>query len=143
MITIENSRRYKRFKADYLLKCHSASEPENEYIYNVTDISASGLRFWSDKFFGEGSLIQLSFVMPPLNRSFEILARAVRVKRYQDRDPQSPPIYYIAVGFLDISAKDQIQINDFIERIAQDKNARKFINSQMKVKRQPEEQFNS
>ncbi len=83
--------------------------------------------------------MRVSFMMPPLGRSFEMLGRIVRVRKYQDPDPGSLPIYYIALGFLDISAKDQSQINDFIEKIAQDRNARKLVDSQTASKRKRKE----
>lgn len=137
-MTDDNTRRYKRFKASYLLKFRLAVEPTAEYFYNITDLSASGLRFWSDKFFTEGSLAQVSFIMPPLNRTFEILGRIVRTRRYQAEDPKEAPIYYIAIGFLDLPAKDQAQVNDFIEKIAQSRGAREFVDMPEKINRRVE-----
>ena len=107
---VKNMRRYNRFPVDYLVKYGLADSPGIEpLVSNLKDISAGGLKFWSEHFLPEGSLLRVSVCTPPLNRVIEALARVVRVRR----SPQN--LYYIAVSFIEIPAEDQAAINQFVE----------------------------
>ena len=131
-IKTENTRRHKRFHASYLVKFRTAAlEPwADPYLSTITDISAGGLRFWTEVFIPEYSSLSLQVWIPAISRAVTAQARAVRV-----RPAPKGGIYYISAEFVNISADDQLALNDFIERLALNKNARKFISESEKVER--------
>ncbi len=129
----ENSRRHKRFKTNYLIKYRLLGS-NNEFVSNLKDLSASGVRFWSEIFVPESALLHISFFIPPLDRTFETRARVVRTRAWEE-PRQTAPLYYVAAGFLDLSADDQLRLNDFIEGLADDRHGRALIDHHDKVRR--------
>lgn len=126
----ENSRRYKRLKADYLVKHHIPGFPELARVSNIKDISAGGLRFWTDQSFPEGALINLNILIPALNRQILALGRIRRVRR-----SPSGNVDYVAVSFIELSRDDRKALNDFIEHLATTKEAPFLIDQHPIVKR--------
>ena len=127
---MENSRRYKRLKADYLIKYQMAGTTQEPFIANIKDISATGIRFWSDHYLQEGTLLKFSVWVPAIDRTLEGLARISRV-----RQAQGGLVYYMAARFLEIAAEDQTALNDFIEKLAADPETKEFIENEPIVKR--------
>ncbi len=127
-----NSRRHKRLQAHALVKFQSAeSYGESEpFLSNVKDISAGGMRFWSEHFFPEGALLRVSAWMPVLDQPLDALARVVRV-----RSAFSSDLYYLSVRFIETNAQIQSALNDFIEALASNRRTRRYINDESFVTR--------
>ncbi len=118
-----NTRQHKRLLADYLIKYRIAGAEGEEFLLsNIKDISASGLRFWTEEPLLEGALLLVEVLPPPINRVVRALARVVRVRRAEKGE-----VYYNAVQFVEISGEDQNALNYFIERIAAERGARALV----------------
>ena len=87
----ENSRQFKRLTADYLVKYKPAgSGAESEdFVSNLKDISAGGIRFWTEYFFEEETLLEVSICIPPIDRVLHALARVIRIRKPQKGDESS------------------------------------------------------
>jgi c-di-GMP-binding flagellar brake protein YcgR len=119
---IANARRYKRLKADYLVKYKVYDYPGAPSVSNIKDISAGGLRFWSRENLPLGALLQMSVLLPPVDREIKTIAKVVRV-----RPAQHGFFNYAAVSFIELSGRDQEAIDDFVEYIAKTEAARDLI----------------
>jgi len=119
---IKNARKYKRLKAYYLVQYEVDSKGSKPKINNVRDISAGGLKFISDEAVPERAGIKLRVLMPSLEKTLVARAQILRVRRV----PHAVN-YTVAVKFTEISQDDQKALNDFIERLAEDRNARFLI----------------
>lgn len=118
-----NVRQHKRLLADYLIKYRLAGSESQEFLVsNIKDISATGLRFWTEEPLLEGSLLMVEVLPPPLGRVIRALARVVRA-----RLAEKSLVYYNAVRFVEISEEDQNALNYFIERIASEPGARALV----------------
>lgn len=118
----QDSRRFKRIRAAYLVKyqVHGKKEPR---ITNVRDISAGGLRFWSEEAVPESSVLNVSVFLPPLERFVEATAQVLRVRRAKE----GGLVYYVAVRFLELKAEDREALNQFAEALSKDEGARFLI----------------
>lgn len=125
-----NSRRYKRLKADYLLKFKLPGFEGEPVVSNIKDISAGGVKFWTDRVLPEGALIQVSVLLPPLDQELKALGKIVRV-----RPSKNAHIEYVAVNFLELNLDAQQALNDFIEYIASTVVADDLIDMHQFVKR--------
>ncbi len=128
-----NSRRHKRLQAHSLVKFQTAESygQAEPLISNVKDISAGGMRFWSEKYFAEGTLLRVSVWMPALERPFDALARVVRV-----RPAFQSGVYYLGLRFIEINREMQSSLNDFIEALASNRKTRRYIDDFKVVTRQ-------
>jgi len=129
----ENARRFKRLKADYLIKYQPSHAEGDPSISNIKDISANGLRFLTENFFPEGTALVVSVHIPPIDRTLTTTARVVRV-----RSAGSEGLYYMSVRYVDLFAEDQALLDDFIERLAKDRQASFMVDHAQNVKRQQE-----
>ena len=111
--TVQNQRKYRRLKAPYLLRYRVVTPGSEAQVANIKDIGAGGMRFWSDRFVPEGTFLKISFVVPPMGRTFETLGRVLRVRRAKEGS-----VYYMAVKFLELSREDQAVLNQFVELIS-------------------------
>lgn len=120
----ENTRKFKRAQAHSLVKFQAAEKwgGTEPLISNVKDISAGGLRFWSETFFPEGALLRLSAWMPMLDKPLDALARVLRV-----RQGRTDGMYYLSVRFIEVDQAAQSAVNDFIEKLAANPKTRRFI----------------
>ena len=125
-----NTRRFKRMRAGYLVKYQIAGSNEEPFVSNLKDISAGGCRFWADQFLPEGVLLKVSIWVPPIERKIQALARLIRVRR----SPQSP-VYYLSASFVEVPTADQAAMNEFIEEISQAPGARQLVDDFIAVKR--------
>ncbi|MSR78487.1 MAG: PilZ domain-containing protein [Candidatus Omnitrophica bacterium] len=105
-----NSRHHQRLQVSYLLKYTILKTEEGPFVSNIKDLSAGGVRFWTDQPLAEGSLLKLTILIPPLGRVLETLGRVQRV-RFAPRNS----IYYIGAGFIELSSEDRETMNQFIE----------------------------
>lgn len=126
-----NERKYKRLKADYLVKHRPASESGEFAVSNIKDVSAGGVRFWTEHLYEEGTLLQVSLLVPPIDKALQILGRAVRVRKGRWNS-----LYYVGVGFLEIPKDDQEFLNAFIERLARISEARPIVDHADVVERE-------
>ena len=118
-----STRQYKRLLADYLIRYRMAGGENREFLVsNIKDISAGGVRFWSEDPLPEGALILIEVLPPPIGRVIRALARVVRVRPAEKKD-----VYYNAVRFVEISEEDQNALNYFIERIAAERGTRSIV----------------
>lgn len=117
-----NSRKYKRLRADYLMKYQPLNSQEPPVIANLKDISAGGLRFWSSTLVPEGVHLRLSVLIPPLDRTVEAVGRVQRV-----RAAVKSRAYYISVGFVELDSEDQKAINQFVEQISREQGAETLV----------------
>ena len=127
---MENSRKFKRLKASYLIKYQIAGSTQEPFLANIKDLSAGGIRFWSDHFLQEGALLKFSLWVPPIERTLEGLIRIVRVRQAKGR-----MVYYMATRFLEIAAADQAALNNFIEKLAANPDTQDLIENESIVKR--------
>ena len=128
---ISNTRQYKRLLADYLIKYRVAGAANQDFsVSNIKDISAGGVRFWTEEPLREGSLVMVEVLPPPLGRVIRALARVVRA-----RPAEKAPVYYNSVQFMEISEDDQTALNYFIERIASERGARSLVPDYPTVRR--------
>lgn len=116
-----NSRRFKRFRADFLVKYHVDKKGE-AHVTNARDISAGGARFWSDRAIPESSVVNISIYVPPLGRAIEALAQVRRVTRIR-----KGLTFSVAVSFLDIKQQDREALNNFAETLSKEKGAELLI----------------
>lgn len=114
---VANARRYKRFRADFLVKYQINGKGEVR-ITNVRDIGAGGIRFWADEQVPESSLVDINVYLPPLERSVEATAKVLRTRKVKKGF-----LYYVAVQFLDLSGQDREAIDEFAETLSEDKGA--------------------
>ena len=118
----ENTRKHIRMNAGYLIKYHLASEPEESAAANLKDFSAGGLKFWTEKPFNEGDLLEVSLWLPPLQRVVDVVCKVVRVRRAYHSD-----VYYVGAKYHHVTSEDQKRINDFIESISHRKRVPKSL----------------
>ena len=117
------TRQYKRLLADYLIKYRMAGGENREFqVSNIKDISAGGVRFWTEDPLPEGALLLVEVLPPPLGRVLRALARVVRVRQGGKGD-----VYYNALRFVEISEDDQNALNYFIERVAAERGGRALV----------------
>lgn len=116
-----NSRRFKRIRASYLVK-YQVRGTQEPRITNVRDISAGGLRFWTEDRIPDSSVLNVSVYLPPLDRFVEAVAQVLRVRRAKEG-----MVYYVAVRFLDLRSEDREGINRFAEALSRDEGARFLI----------------
>lgn len=109
-IPTHDLRRFRRAAIPYLVKFQTAGSKEEPFVSNIKDISAGGLRFWTDSVFTEKTLLKIKICLPPLERVIEILGRIVRVRK-----AQGAGIYHLAVSFVEMPRDDQDTLNQFIE----------------------------
>lgn len=125
-----NSRRHKRLKADYLVKYQMPGSEEGPFVSNIKDISAGGVKFWTERALPEGALIQINVLLPPLDKELRALGRIVRVRSVKDA-----PMDYVAVNFIELDLDAQTALNDFIEYTATLAIAKDLIDFHPFVKR--------
>ena len=127
----KNERRHKRLRADYLIKHREAGVEGEAAVANIKDISAGGVKFWTEKFYPEGTLVKVSIWVPPIERTVDALGRVVRIHQAGDH-----LFYYASVGFLEVPRRDQEALNAFIEGLSKVKDSRYFIPHDEIVKRE-------
>jgi c-di-GMP-binding flagellar brake protein YcgR len=126
----QNSRRFKRMRADYLVKYQMAGTVGEPFVSNIKDLSAGGVKFWTDQFIPEGTLAKVSFLVPPLDLNVEALGRVVRVRQAKESG-----IFYLAIRFIEVPDEAKRAINDFIEYLAAQSDARGLVEHAPLVKR--------
>ena len=127
----QNSRKYKRLRAQFLVKCRLAGGQEDPFVSNLKDLGAGGVRFWSDVHFPEGTILQLSMLVPPLDREIRTLGRVLRTRKARHGN-----VFYVAVGFVEITPSDQEALNIWIENLSKSSRAERFIDDADTVKRE-------
>ena len=119
----QNSRRFKRMRADYLVKYQVAgTEGRDPIVSNIKDLSAGGVKFWADQFIPEGTLVKVGFLVPPLDLNVEALGRVVRVRQAKESG-----VFYSAIRFIEIPDAAKNAINEFIEYLATQSDARRLV----------------
>ncbi|MBI3317382.1 MAG: PilZ domain-containing protein [Candidatus Omnitrophica bacterium] len=117
-----NERRERRVKAPYLMKHRFAGSEEDWRISNLKDLSPGGMKFWTEKFYPEGSLLQVLLWIPPVDCQVKALGRVVRAVQGKSRD-----IYYISAAFLEISRGDQEVLKNFIHKLSTLQGAKALV----------------
>jgi len=112
-----NTRRYKRFRADFLVKYQINGGGEGR-ITNARDIGVGGDRFWAGERVPESFLVNISVYLPPLERSVEATAQVLRTRKVK-----KSLLYSVAVKFLELSRQDREAISEFVESLSQDEGA--------------------
>ena len=135
---MDNTRKFKRLHADYLVKFQPVTGSDEAAISNLKDISAGGVRFWTDKWIPEASLLRLSIFVPPIQTTLEVLGRVLRVRRALRAD-----VYYLAVGFIEISRDQQHLLNEFIEELSKTREGSMLVKHASRVKREASERSQS
>ncbi len=130
---INNTRRYKRLFADYLIKYRPANTGGDPkfMVANLKDISAGGAKFWNDIPLAEGTLFWVEVLAMPINRVVRGLARVVRVHRAKNR-----LVYYNALQFMEIPVEDQNALNSFIDRMAEESGGKALVPEPAMFRRQ-------
>lgn len=128
---MHNTRRAKRAKIHCLVRFRDAHAKDSPFLLgNTKDLSTGGMMLWSDKAPGEGSLLDMEFVIPPLNRTFSQLARVKRV-----RAAFKGAINYIAVAFIEMSRGDFAVLEEFIETLSRTREAKTLFDRDERVNR--------
>lgn len=107
---IFNARKFKRLKVNYLIKYQDVNSLGAPLVSNIKDLSAGGVRFYSNQETAQGTYLRLSILIPPMEMTFQALGRVMRVHR-----APKLPIYYISVAFLELKSEEQDVLNRFIE----------------------------
>lgn len=130
----ENMRRHKRMQADYLMlyKPKDSSDDREPFIANIKDLSASGCRFLTEHFFVEGTDLDISISIPPLNRSIQCTARVMRIRQSER------VLYYVGVRFLDLPKRDEEDLELFVEGLAKNKKSSFMVGGARGFKRKQE-----
>ena len=129
--SLPNGRRYKRLRADFLVKYQRDGEGEAR-ITNLRDLSAGGIRFCADENIPESSLLYLHIYLPPLERTVEAVAQVVRT-----RSGRGGLFYYVAARFLDLKQEDRESIHQFTEFLSTDEEISFLIDHAEVVARTP------
>lgn len=129
-VTAPNSRRFKRLRTEYLVKYQIPGAEGPAQVSNMKDLSAGGLKFWTETYIPEATLLRVSFIVPPLERTVETLSRVIRV-----RQAKNVPIYYIAVRFIEIPEDAKEALDVFIESLSQQSATRKYVTGRPLFKR--------
>lgn len=118
---LRNARRFKRFRADFLVKYHVDRKGE-AHVTNARDIGAGGLRFWADREIPESSVLSVSIYIPPLDKKVDALAQVRRVRK-----ARNGLMFSVAVSFLELKKEDRDAINEFAESLSKEKGAEFLI----------------
>ena len=110
---VHNARRFRRLYADYLIKYQLAGSTSEPVVSNIKDLSAGGVKFWTDQFLAEGALLKVEFLVPPLGFDVQALARVARV-----RQAKKNSVFYVALRFIEIPEGVKKGIDNFIEHLA-------------------------
>ena len=119
---IQNTRKHKRLQAYYLVKYLVKGGGDEPRITNVKDISAGGLKFLAKEFLPEEASLTVNVLIPPLKTPLEAKAKVLRVRK-----EKKGVTYSVAVRFTEISEHLKSSLNQFIETLAEDKQARLLI----------------
>lgn len=130
-ISSQNSRRFKRFRADYLIKFQVPGTSGEPFLSNLKDLSAGGVKFWTEQYIAEGTLVKVSFLVPPLDMKVDTLARVVRVRTAGGQDP----VFYVATRFIEISEDAKKAIDEFVDYLLGLPRAGKLVSNAVGVKR--------
>lgn len=131
-----NARRYKRMFANYLIKYQIPALHEEPRVANIKDISAGGVRFWSADYIPEGALLKVNVLVPPIDLVMGAVGKVVRVRKAGQAD-----FYYIGVNFVEIEAHQQMALNEFIENLSKNKDARPLVPDDRVIVRHADIQF--
>ncbi len=107
-----NSRRHPRVDVSYLIKYQKVHQFDGIHVSNIKDISAGGVRFWTDESVMEGELLQMKILLPPLGHVLHVLGKVRRV-----RGVERSGVYYVGVSFYQMRAEDQQQLEAFVNRL--------------------------
>lgn len=111
---VQNTRRYKRMRAGgYLVKYNVAGTQEQPVVTHLKDLSAGGLKFWTERYLAEGTLLNVSFLVPALDLTVNALGRVVRV-----RPAKNLPISYVAVNFIELPNDAKKAVDAFVEDLS-------------------------
>lgn len=128
---VQNTRRYKRMRAGgYLVKYHVAGTQEQPIVTHLKDLSAGGLKFWTERYLAEGTLLKVSFLVPPLDLTVDALARVVRV-----RPAKNIPISYVAVNFIELPHNAKKAVDAFAEYLYHLPEGSQLVDGSSVVKR--------
>ncbi len=129
-ISAQNSRRFKRLRADYLIKFQVPGTTGEPFVSNIKDLSGGGVKFWTEQYITEGTLLKVSFLVPALDMKVDTLARVVRT-----RTAFGAPVFYVAVRFIEIPETAKNAIDEFVEYLSELPQAKKSVFSSPMVKR--------
>lgn len=135
----KNMRRSKRLKADYLIKYEIVDDPNADpEMFNIRDISATGLRFVSNKFIAEGTKLKVSAYVPPIGRIIQAHANVIRT-----REASGTSLFFVGVHFIDLKKEDSEDLNDFIEKLAKNPDAHYMVDHDEEIEPEPNPNPNS
>ncbi len=109
-----NSRRHERLDASYLIKYQKVNHFDGIHVTNIKDISAGGVRFWTEESVESGELLQMKVLLPPIGRVLHVLGKVRRV-HYVEKSG----IYYVGVSFYQMKAEDQQALDNFVNSLIQ------------------------
>jgi hypothetical protein len=120
----QNARRFKRLQANYLIKFLIPgvdADPKDPYfLTHIKDIGAGGVKFWSERFIPEGTVLQVKILVPPLKEPLETNVEVMRI-----RTAKTDGIFYIGTSFIDLDDEQQRKLNDLIESMSQEPKAKR------------------
>ena len=120
-------------QAEYLMKYQEMTADQMEpYVANIKDLSATGLRFLSERFFAEGTVLNVSVFVPPLGRAIRTPAKVLRIRA------SAGPLYYVSLRFMHLPERDYEDLNLFIEGLSKKRRARSIVDHEgSELKRKP------
>ena len=123
-----NDREHKRLKASFLVKYQT--DDGKSKVTNIRDISAGGLSLLVSEM-PSSEQMKVNILFPPLGKSFEAIARIIRIRRIKRNF-----VYSVALEFDDLSEEERKQMNLFIEDVSKSDKASFFIDHANVVLRQ-------
>ena len=134
----QNARRFKRLRAEYLVKYELVENSNEEPVTtNIKDISAGGARFLTDQFIFEGTNLKVRICIPPIDKVLEARAKVVRVRRARPGE-----LYYVGVEFVELSHEIREALNGFVEYLLGDSKTRAVVDHRDFVVRELESRRN-
>lgn len=104
------------WKVNYLIKTRSRDKERERFPYEavMVDLSASGMRFFSDRQEPTGSKIQFRFILPILPFKEMTIDGEVIHSRQKGNDEDSSSQFEIGVEFSDMKESDQESLFSYV-----------------------------
>ncbi len=120
------SRKFQRAKIPLLIRYQVSGEPE-EFVSNLKDLAAGGIRFTAMNEIQLNKRIRIKIKLPWREEPFRAWAKVTRCAKLKQS-----PVFRVAAQFVGVEREDLVELESFIDAIVRDqKSARK------KTSRQP------
>ena len=118
-----NTRQFRRFKSFGLIKYTLLKGTlHKDVVINPKDISAGGTLFISDADLPQGRILEMDIYLPPLKDFFTVIGRIISSAKIKNAKK-----YLIRVCFMTMDQQEKKIINSYVENIARQSFAHRFM----------------